>query len=86
MSRGTQYFREMVLSCLRSGLPAYHLLPDILFRSVAYRLMNKVETFKAFGGIPGPTQLEEFLGARIGCSLFVALLPFLKLGTLSYLN
>ena len=40
--RGTQYYREAVLGILRSGQPARDLLPEVLFRSVAYRLMNKV--------------------------------------------
>jgi hypothetical protein len=62
VGRGTQFFRQQVLRLLRSGQSTVALLPDILFRSVAYRIINKVETFQGFGDIPGASQLDEFAG------------------------
>jgi hypothetical protein len=64
VGRGTQFFRQQVLRLLRSGQSTVALLPDILFRSVAYRIINKVETFQGFGDIPGASQLDEFAGDR----------------------
>ena len=37
------------------------ILHSVLFKSVVYRLINKVETFMDFGGLPTPKNFSKFL-------------------------
>ena len=37
------------------------LVKEILFKSILYRLLNKVETFMDYGGIPSSSSLPDFL-------------------------
>ena len=64
LDRGTIYFRaEVEKARLRDAvsLSADDLLKDVLWRSVVYRLMNKIETFEAWGkGIPSPQDFGAF--------------------------
>ena len=38
-----------------------NLVSKILFKSIVYRLINKVETFMDFGGVPDMESFPEFL-------------------------
>lgn len=64
LDRGTIYFRaEVKKARLRDAVPlsTEDLLGDVLWRSVVYRLMNKIETFEAWGkGIPSPQEFGAF--------------------------
>ena len=37
------------------------LVTAVLVRSIVYRLINKIETFARFGGLPGIEELPRFI-------------------------
>ena len=64
--RGTMYFRNNLNIDLNGvkinkDIIDENLVSNTLFKSIIYRLINKVETFRDFGGIPNLEQFEEFL-------------------------
>ena len=66
LDRGTIYFRrEMIRTTLKDHVVSLEIeesvVKEILFKSILYRLINKVETFKEYGGIPSPSSLSKFL-------------------------
>jgi len=58
LDRGTIFFRNMILSSFPNGIPSNSssvnedLIKLILFYSLSYRLVNKMETFIAYGKLP----------------------------------
>ncbi|KAI2496911.1 hypothetical protein MHU86_17604 [Fragilaria crotonensis] len=63
LDRGTNYFRDQMLQ-LREKYPTVGRqvwLSKVLFASMCYRLLNLIETFEAFGGIPEPGAVSKFL-------------------------
>ena len=61
LDRGTQYFcEELKNTLIDKKHDQNEIMKIVLFRNFAYRLMNKVETFKEFGKIPRPNELSEF--------------------------
>ena len=65
LDRGTMYFRKCLLE-LKDRTPSnttidHELVHSVLFKSVVYRLINKVETFVDFGGLPTPKDFSTFL-------------------------
>ena len=66
LDRGTIYFRKEIIRTTLKGhiisdKISQKLVEEILFKSIIYRLINKVETFMDYGGIPGITSLAKFL-------------------------
>ena len=66
VDRGTKYFRrELMLDELKDRTPSEEIDRDlvqrILFKSVVYRLINKIETFEDFGGLPTQEGFSSFL-------------------------
>ena len=63
LDRGTLYFRKCIVDTVLKGVAIdetiinQDLVEKVLFRSIVYRLINKVETFTDFGGLP---DLEEY--------------------------
>ena len=37
------------------------MVTEVLVRSIVYRLINKIETFARFGGLPGIEELQRFI-------------------------
>ena len=59
---GSQFLREEILPLLLSTNPISEALSSVLFKSITYRLMNKVETFiRCPVGIPDLPEAEKFL-------------------------
>ncbi len=57
LDRGTMWFhRQLTARRLTPENP-----PALLWNSVVYRLVNRLETFEAFGGIPTSAQRDEWL-------------------------
>jgi len=61
LDRGTQFFRAQLIPTLKQAERAEDILSEVLFKSCVYRLVNKVETFKQFGGIPDQKTLGNYL-------------------------
>ena len=66
LDRGTMYLRKCLLQDeLKDRAPSntidQELVHSVLFKSVVYRLINKVETFMDFGGLPTPKDFTTFL-------------------------
>ncbi|XP_023344067.1 uncharacterized protein LOC111713446 isoform X2 [Eurytemora carolleeae] len=62
LDRGTQFLREQILPLLLASKPRSEALSSVLFKSITYRLMNKVETFiRCPVGIPDLAKADEFL-------------------------
>jgi len=59
---GSQFLREEILPLLLSTNPISEALSSVLFKSITYRLMNKVETFiRCPVGIPDLPAADKFL-------------------------
>merc|ERR1712018_70396 len=66
LDRGTMYMRHCLLQTeLKNTTPSDNIDPElvqrVLFKSIVYRLINKVETFVDFGGIPNQEEFQDFL-------------------------
>ena len=67
LDRGTIYFKRQMMKTSLKGVEinrekiSENLVEEILFKSILYRLLNKVETFLDFGGIPSIRSLPGFL-------------------------
>ena len=66
--RGTAFFKRQILTTVLSGVKRGRFAPidinivrKITFRSIVYRLINKLETFENFGCIPGEEEFSSFL-------------------------
>ena len=68
LDRGTMYFRNHLNQTVLKGVAINKdnideaLVSKVLLKSIVYRLINKVETFMDFGGIPDLETFDEFLG------------------------
>jgi len=67
LDRGTTYFRSNLLKTVlkkQIGLSAdvinLELLTKVLYKSIVYRLVNRVETFAGFGNIPEVSEWPKF--------------------------
>ena len=59
---GTQFLREQILALLLSLNPRSEALSSVLFKSITYRLLTKVETFiRCPVGIPDLPAADKFL-------------------------
>ena len=67
LDRGTIYFKRQMIKTTLKGVEinqkkiSESLVKEILFKSILYRLLNKVETFLDFGEIPSISSLSRFL-------------------------
>ena len=66
VDRGTKYFRRQLMRDeLKDRIPTeeidHDLVQRILFKSVVYRLINKIETFEDFGGLPTQEDFSSFI-------------------------
>ena len=67
LDRGTMYLRNHLNQTDLKGIAIDkdnidgNLVSKILFKSIVYRLINKVETFMDFGGVPDLETFPEFL-------------------------
>eukprot|EP00588_Corethron_pennatum_P003712 CAMPEP_0194283070 /NCGR_PEP_ID=MMETSP0169-20130528/24603_1 /TAXON_ID=218684 /ORGANISM="Corethron pennatum, Strain L29A3" /LENGTH=485 /DNA_ID=CAMNT_0039028595 /DNA_START=1 /DNA_END=1455 /DNA_ORIENTATION=+ len=61
LDRGTQYFQAQMAARGGQGRD----VGGVLFASVAYRLVNRVDTFVRTGGIPTPEGLTRFVNTLI---------------------
>ena len=74
LDRGTMYFRNHLNQTVLKGVAINKdnideaLVSKVLLKSIVYRLINKVETFMDFGGIPDLETFDEFLGFIRYCS------------------
>ena len=65
LDRGTIYFkRQMIKTSLKRheinpNRVSKRLVKKVLFKSILYRLLNKVETFLGFGEIPSLSSLSS---------------------------
>lgn len=62
LDRGTQYFRANLIHH-RSNSPSSEngfKLEDVLWDSLCYRLINKIETFESYGRIPCREEWKDF--------------------------
>ena len=57
--RGTVYFADQLGQRLHGD--RFEKLCDVIWFSVAYRLLNRLDTFKDFGGIPASEDLTRWL-------------------------
>ena len=72
LDRGTMYMRHCLLQTeLKNTTPSHNIDPElaqrVLFKSIVYRLINKVDTFVDFGGLPAQeeyTTFENFLSNK----------------------
>ena len=72
LDRGTMYMRHCLLQTeLKDTAPSdsinHELVQRVLFKSIVYRLINKVDTFVDFGGLPAQeeyTTFEKFLACK----------------------
>jgi len=66
LDRGTLYFRKCIVDTVLKGVAIdtnvinQELVEKVLFRSIVYRLINKVETFTDFGGLPDLGEYPRF--------------------------
>lgn len=60
LDRGTQYFRANLIHH-RSHANGKFDLEEVLWDSLCYRLVNKIETFEKFGGIPRRDEFKQFV-------------------------
>jgi len=66
LDRGTLYFRKCIVDTVLKGVAIdksiidQELVEKVLFRSIVYRLINKVETFTDFGGLPDLGEYPKF--------------------------
>jgi hypothetical protein len=60
LDRGTQYFRANLIHH-RSRTGVNYELEEVLWDSICYRLVNKIETFERHGRIPCREEWEEFV-------------------------
>ena len=65
LDRGTQYFRRCMLETTLKN----HIITEkvntkvirkVLFKSIVYRLINEIKTFRDYGGIPSEEEFEDF--------------------------
>ena len=67
LDRGTMYLRNHLNQTDLKGFAIdkdnidVNLVSKILFKSIVYRLINKVETFMDFGGVPDIESFPKFL-------------------------
>ena len=67
LDRGTIYFKRQMMKTSLKGLEinketiSENLVEEILFKSILYRLLNRVETFLDYGEIPCLISLPGFL-------------------------
>lgn len=66
LDRGTMYMRKCLLQEeLKDMTPSnaidHDLVHSVLFKSVVYRLINKMDTFIEFGGLPTPKGFSSFM-------------------------
>ena len=66
--RGTAFFKRHILTTVLSGAKRglkatidVNLVRKVAFRSILYRLINKLETFENFGSIPGEEEFNSFI-------------------------
>ena len=60
LDRKTIYFkRQMTILKINKSKVSENLLKEVLFKSILYRLLNKVETFLGFGEIPSLSSLSS---------------------------
>jgi hypothetical protein len=62
--RGTAFFRRQVKPLLEGrvlGEVSVELIKEVGLKSIVYRLINKVETFANYGGLPGTKDFSKFL-------------------------
>ena len=60
LDRETIYFkRQMKILKINKSKISENLLKEVLFKSILYRLLNKVETFLGFGEIPSVCSLSS---------------------------
>ena len=66
LDRGTQYFQNCLLNTTLAGYKPdldgldEAIIKETLWKSVVYRLTNKVQTFKKLGGIPPVEEYKRF--------------------------
>ena len=67
LDRGTMYFRNHLNQTDLKGFAIDkdnmdgNIISKIFFKSIVYRLINKVETFMDFGGVPNVQNFPTFL-------------------------
>jgi hypothetical protein len=57
LDRGTMYFRKQILAEHDLSPESY---PDVVFKAIVYRLINKIETFEEFGKLPSRAEWKAF--------------------------
>ena len=66
LDRGTQYFQSCLLDTTLAGYKPSkkdmdaRIVKEVLWKSIVYRLSNKVQTFKQLGGIPNIDDYKDF--------------------------
>ena len=60
LDRGTQYFRSNLIHHRSRVSGGSFDLKEVLWDSLCYRLVNKIETFEAFGRIPCREEYQDF--------------------------
>eukprot|EP00092_Neocalanus_flemingeri_P102066 GFUD01130529.1.p1 GENE.GFUD01130529.1~~GFUD01130529.1.p1 ORF type:complete len:892 (+),score=218.64 GFUD01130529.1:118-2793(+) len=67
LDRGTTYFRQCIIQTvlkdvdINKSIIKENLVVKVLFRSIVYRLINKIETFMDYGGLPDQDDFPKFL-------------------------
>eukprot|EP00092_Neocalanus_flemingeri_P093866 GFUD01119335.1.p1 GENE.GFUD01119335.1~~GFUD01119335.1.p1 ORF type:complete len:686 (+),score=139.05 GFUD01119335.1:191-2059(+) len=67
LDRGTTYFRQCIIQTvlkdvdINKSIIKENLVVKVLFRSIVYRLINKIETFLDYGGLPDLEDFPKFL-------------------------
>lgn len=61
LDRGSAYFRSQILERLRGVKDTTSRLELTFWCSIVYRLLNRIQTFERFGGIPSCDQFDLFL-------------------------
>eukprot|EP00092_Neocalanus_flemingeri_P084672 GFUD01106408.1.p1 GENE.GFUD01106408.1~~GFUD01106408.1.p1 ORF type:complete len:668 (-),score=190.18 GFUD01106408.1:9-1907(-) len=67
LDRGTTYFRQCIIRTvlkdvqISKSVIKESLVVKVLFRSIIYRLINRVETFMDYGGLPDLDDFPKFL-------------------------
>jgi len=57
LDRGTMYFRKKILAKISLSPENF---PEIVFKAIVYRLINKIETFEEFGKLPNIADWKTF--------------------------
>jgi len=57
LDRGTMYFRKQILAEHDLSHESY---PEVVFKAIVYRLVNKIETFEEFGKLPCIAEWKAF--------------------------